>query len=281
MANVRKNLGPISMAVLLHVALFGSMLVAFDFARPTPITPMAIQATLVVEDSAEALPPPAAPIQEPEPAPEPDPEIEEPPPEPDNSEELRRQAEEEKRVQDALIEKERLAKIRQQEEAEKKRKQREEEEERKKREEADKEKKRIAAEKKREDDIKRQREENERTRRELEAEQRQAEVDAEERRFATRNSAEMTAYQFAIAQRIRRNWSVPASAGPETRCTVRVQQLPGGDIVGVNIMTCNGDEAVKRSVEAAIRRSSPLPEPANPELFDRHLTLHLTLERED
>ena len=139
----------------------------------------------------------------------------------------------------------------------------------------------MAAEQKRQEDIRRQREENERLRRELENEQRQQELEAEERRFAARNSAEMAAYQYAIAQKIRRNWAVPASADPETRCSVRVTQLPGGEVVGVNIISCNGDEVVRRSVEAAIRRSSPLPEPSDPDLFDRNLTLNLTLERED
>jgi len=278
MANARKNIGPISLAVLLHIVLFGSMFVAFDRARTAPITPLAIQAVLVVEESKSARPPPVVEIEAPDPTPELI--VEELPPEPDNSEELRRQAEEEKRVQDALVEKERLEKMRQQEEAEKKRKQRKQEE-RKKREDAEQERKRIAAEKKRQDDVKRQHEENERQRLELEAEQRQAELDADERRFTARHSAEMNAYQFAIAQRIRRSWSVPASAGPETLCTVRVQQLPGGEIVGVNILNCNGDDAVKRSVEAAIRRSSPLPDPSNPDLFDRNLTLHLSLARED
>jgi colicin import membrane protein len=282
-ANVRNNFAPISLAVLLHVAVFGTMLVAVDFAEPAPITPMAIRATLVVEDF-EPTPPPVKEIELPDPEPveddvPPEPIEEDVPPEPDNSDELR-QAEEKKRLEDALIEKTRLEKLRQQEVAEKKRIQREREA-RKKRDDAEKERKRLAAEKKRQEDARRQREENERTRRELEAKQRQAEVDAEERRFTARHSAEMSAYQFAIAQRIRRNWSVPASAGPETRCSVSVQQLPGGDIVSVNILNCNGDEAVKRSVEAAIRRSSPLPDPSNPDLFDRNLTLHLTLARED
>jgi colicin import membrane protein len=269
------NLIPVSMALLLHVIIFGSMIVAFDYARPTPFTPLAIKATLV-EEMPEA--PPPAPAVEPEP--EPEPVIEEPEPEPDNSEELRRQAEEEKRRQDALLEQKRLEELKRKEEEERKRKEREEAE-RKKKEEEEKERQRQEAERKRQEDIKRQREENERLRRELEAEQRQAEVEAEERRFAARNSAEMAAYQFAIAQKVRRSWAVPASAGPETRCTVRVTQLPGGEVVSVNIISCNGDAAVQRSVEAAIRRASPLPEPSNPDLFDRNLTLNLTLERED
>lgn len=272
-----QNIVPVSMALLLHVVIFTSMVVAFDYARPMPFTPLAVQATLVQEVPEKAPPPP---VVEPEPEPEPVIAEPEPEPEPDNSEELRREAEEKKRRLDALLEQQRLADLKKKEAEEKARKEREEAD-RKKREEEEKERKRIEAEKKREEDIQRQREENERRRRELEAEQRQAELEAEERRFAARSSAEMAAYQFAIAQKIRRNWAVPASADPETKCGVRVTQLPGGEVVGVNIISCNGDDAVRRSVEAAVRRSSPLPEPTNPDLFDRNLTLNLTLERED
>jgi colicin import membrane protein len=267
------------MALLLHVIILGSMIVAFDYARPTPFTPLAIKATLVQEVPETPLP---APVVEPEP--EPEPVIEEPEPEAepeaDNSEELRRQAEEEKRRQDALLEQKRLDELKRKEEEERKRKAREEAE-RKKREEEELERKREEAERKRKEEEERQRAENERLRREAEAARRQEELESEERRFAARNSTEMAAYQFAIAQKIRRNWAVPASAGPETLCSVRVTQLPGGEVVSVTIISCNGDAAVQRSVEAAIRRSSPLPEPANPDLFDRNLTLNLRLARED
>ena len=91
----------------------------------------------------------------------------------------------------------------------------------------------------------------------------------------------MAAYQFAIAQKVRRSWAVPASAGPETKCSVRVSQLPDGTVTGVNIISCNGDDAVRRSVEAAINKASPLPMPENPDLFDRNLTLNLTLDRDE
>ena len=274
-----QNLVPVSMAVLLHVIVFTSIVVAFDFSRPQPFTPLSIQATLVT-DVPEM--PKAPPQREPEPAPEPEPE-----PEPDNSQELKRQAEEQKRREDALLEQKRLEELRkQQEAADRKRKEKEEAErkkreevERLKREEAEKERKRIEAEKKREEDIRRQREENERQRRELEAEQRQAELDAEERRLAAANSPAMAAYQFAIGQKIRRNWSVPASAGPDTLCVVRVRQTAGGDIMSVNIVSCNGDEAVRRSVEAAVFKASPLPAPSSPDLFRADLELNLRPEQ--
>ena len=265
------NIIPVTMALLLHVVIFGSMIVAFDYARPTPLTPLTVQAKLVTEIPERAPPPP-------EPEPEPEPIVEEPEPEPDNSEELRRQAEEEKRRQDALMEQKRLEELKRQEEEERRRKEREEAE-RKKREEERKERERIEAERKRQEDIQRQREENERLRRELEAEQRAQEIEDEARRFAARNSPEMAAYQFRIQQQIRRNWAVPASVQPDMRCTVRVRQLRNGEVVGVTIVSCdNADDAVRRSVVAAIERSSPLPEPSNPDLFDSNLTINLTPE---
>ena len=278
MSDNADNVISATLAVLLHVALFASMFAAFDWARPAPITPLAIHATLVTEIP-EVAPPPVV-ERQPEPEPEPEPEIETPPPEPDKSEELRRAAEEAKRQQDALIEKERLERIRQQEEAERKRKAREEAE-RKKAEEARKERERQEAERKRQEDIRRQREENERLRREMEADQRAEEIENEARRFAADNSPAMAAYQFAIAQKIRRNWSVPASAGADTVCVASVRQLAGGDIIGVNILSCNGDDAVKRSVEAAIHRSSPLPQPSDPDLFRPLLELTLQARRLD
>ena len=268
------NIIPASLAALLHVLILGSMIVAYDLARPTPFTPLAVQATLVTEIP-EVTPPR---VVEPEPEPEPEPVVEEPEPEPDNSEELRREAEEEKRRLDALLEEERLEKIRQQEEAERKKKEKEEAE-RKKREEEEKERKRIEAEKKREEDIRRQREENERLRREMEAEQRQDEIDAESERLAAIDSGQLAVYQAMIQQRIYRNWKVPASAQDDLSCSVRVRQARGGDVLGVSFVRCNGDEAVKRSIEAAIMRSSPLPDPPEPNLFDPNILLNLTKQQ--
>ncbi|MGI9238566.1 MAG: TonB C-terminal domain-containing protein [Woeseiaceae bacterium] len=272
------NVIPFSMALLLHVVLFGSMLVVFDISRKMPITPLAIQATLVT-GIPEGLPPR---VVAPEPEPEPEPIIEEPEPEPepepDNSEELRRQAEEEKRRLDALVEEERLEKIRQQEEADRRQIEKEEAE-RKKREEEDKERKRIEAEKKRQDDIRRQREENERLRREAEATARSDEIEAEEDRLAAIDSGALAVYMEQIRQKIYRNWSVPASAREDLDCAVRVRQAPGGEVIGVTILTCNGDDAVRRSIDAAIKRSSPLPEPSDPNLFDRNILLNLGIRQ--
>jgi colicin import membrane protein len=262
------NIGPTGLSVLLHLVIFASMIVAVDYSRPTQITPMALQATLVLEIPEQAPPPRV------EPEPEPEPVVEVPEPEPDNSEELRRAAEEEQRRLDALLEQKRLEELKRKEEEDRKRREREEEE-RKRREEEEKERQRQEAERKRQEDIQRQREENERIRRELEAEERQAEIDAEARRLAAENSPEMAAYTFAMAQKIRRSWAVPASANEDTVCVVRVRQTRTGDVISANIVSCNGDDAVRRSVEAAVMRASPLPGPSNPDLFREDLRITL------
>ena len=267
-----KNFIPVSMALLLHVVIFGSMIVAFDYARPTPFTPLAIQATLVT-DIPEQAPPPVV-----EPEPEPEPVIEEPEPEPDNSEELRRLAEEEKRRLDALIEQQRLDELRKKEAEEKRRKEREEAE-RKEREEAEKERQRIEAERERQEEIRRQREENERLRRELEAEQRQAEINEESERMAAVDAGELAVYTAMIQQKIYRNLNLPASARDDLKCSVRVRQLRGGQVQGVTFLSCNGDEAVKRSIEAAVFNSSPLPEPPRANLFDPNILLNLSKQQ--
>ena len=273
-----KNIIPVSMAVLLHAVLFTSMIIAFDYARPQPFTPMAVQARLVTEipeTSAPAIKPEPDPVIE---EPEPEPVSDEPEPEPDDSEQLRLQAEEEKRRLDALIEQERLEKLRKQEQEEKERKEREEAE-RKRREEQEKERKRLEAERQREEDIRRQREENERERRELENVARAEEIAAEENRMAAVDAGALAIYMTQIRQKIERNWAAPASADAELSCSVRVRQAPGGMVVGVTILTCNGDDAVKRSVEAAIYKSSPLPEPSDPNLFDRNILLNLSIRQ--
>ena len=261
-----KNLGPTGMAVVLHIVVFGSMVVAFDYARPAPFTPMSIQATLV-QDIPDTAPPPP-PVREPEP----EPVIEQPEPEPDNSEELRREAEEEKRRQDALLEQKRLDELKKREEAERKQRERDEAE-RERRDEEEKERKRLEAERKRQEDIQRQREENARQERELEEQFRAQQIEDEERRRSKEGSHEMAAYEFAIQQDIQRNWSPPASMQDDMVCVVNVRQVPGGEVIGVKILSCNGDEAVRRSIEAAIRRASPLPAPLDQDLFRGNLEL--------
>lgn len=96
---------------------------------------------------------------------------------------------------------------------------------------------------------------------------------AEEEEFsAAAESGLLDEYAEIIRQKVERNWIRPASAREGINCRVLVKQIPGGEVVDVRIAECNGDEAVLRSIEAAVRRASPLPPPPDPALFDRSLT---------
>ena len=94
---------------------------------------------------------------------------------------------------------------------------------------------------------------------------------AEEDLWAAQNSGEMDKYIALIQQKVERNWVPPASAQVGLECEVAVVQLPNGDVVDARTVRCNGDAAVQRSIEAAVRRASPLPIPDNRALFERNL----------
>ena len=49
--------------------------------------------------------------------------------------------------------------------------------------------------------------------------------------------------------------------------------LPGNEVNAITFEQFNGTEADRRSIETAIRRSSPLPAPPMPELFEPRLRL--------
>ncbi len=266
------NIIPVFLASMLHLMLLAAMVFVYDFSRPAhPVIPLAISATLVTES--ELAQPPVVEIPlavEPEP---------EPPPLPDPEEAQRRAAEEQKRLEDLRVEQER---IRLEKLEEEKRKQ-QAEVERRNRDEAERERREKEAERKRLEDIERQREENERLRVEAELaaqqQRRDAEIDAEEKRLAAMNAGLQERYVLSIRNHIYRNWAPPASARFGSECEVIVRQVPGGEVVGVTILSCDGDEALRRSVEAAVFRASPLPLPPDPSVFDRNLRLILKTEQ--
>jgi colicin import membrane protein len=265
------NVIPISLATLLHVVVFGSLIFAIDFSdRTVPVIPLAIQATLVT-DNAVVIPPK---VEEPPP----------PQPEPDTSEQDRIRAEEQKRSEDARIEQERLNRIKKAEEeaaaerqrlaeAEQRRKDEEARKERERQEtEARKERERQEAEARRLAEIERQRKENERLRAEAEA-ARRAELDAESTRLEAMEVNAKAAYMYAIQSRVMNRWVRPASATVGTECVANITQAPGGEVLTVRIGQCNGDAAVRQSIEAAIYRASPLPKPDDPSVFEREIRL--------
>ncbi len=50
-----------------------------------------------------------------------------------------------------------------------------------------------------------------------------------------------------------------------------VRQIPGGEIADVQVGACNASPVVQRSIVNAVYKAAPLPEPADPSLFERNL----------
>ena len=99
-----------------------------------------------------------------------------------------------------------------------------------------------------------------------------AQLAVEERINAARSSAAAAEWLSLIRDRVTHSWLRPPGARPGLDCEVHVTQVPGGVVTGVKIGSCNGDAAVRESIEAAVYRASPLPSPTNPDIFDRNLT---------
>jgi colicin import membrane protein len=126
------------------------------------------------------------------------------------------------------------------------------------------------AEQKRAEDA--QREADAKARAEREAEL-QNSLAAEEHANAVRNSGALTSWLSQITARIQRAWLRPPSARQGVQCVLHVTQAPGGTVTNVRIGECNGDQAVRESIEAAAYRASPLPPPPDPSMFERDLEI--------
>lgn len=271
-------------SVLLHGALIAVLAYGWTSFKkqhdPEPPLP-AIDAVVIDSRSLAGIPAARTPPPPPKPEPEPEPEPETPPepPKPTPEEIAQQQQVEREQEDQRLAEEKRVADEKRAEEqrvqderAESERKAREEAE--RKAEEAKKrlEEQKLAEQKKR-DEAKRKEEEREAR---LEAE-RQAELrkslEQEERVMAARSSGAMASWVQQITARIQRAWIRPSSAREGIDCVLLVTQVPGGEVVSVRVAQCNGDQAVRESIEAAAYRASPLPPPPDPALFERNLEI--------
>ncbi len=255
----------ILLSVLVHVAVAG--LLGWGWWRyrvPKPaLQQLAIEATVVMDRStalAPAEPAAPAPAPEPEPAPTLAPTADAPA-EPDTKQQAAQQRQEQREAQEREARKRAaVQRAAADERALREREQREQAAAEAKRHEQD-----VAARKSAEAA---KRAAQDKARRESEL---QAQLAAEERVNAARGSAAEAAWVSLIRDRVTRAWIRPPSARPGVNCELRVTQVPGGVVTRVQIGDCNGDAAVRESIEAAVYRASPFPSPSNPDLFDRNL----------
>jgi len=248
----REHAVALTVSIVLHVALAAAIVYGWWkwHNRPQPPQPLPIQATVVDE---AAIKRETAKLEAAEQA------------EKEHQADVKRQAEEEAAKLEELKQ--------QREEAERKQKEAEAEAQAqaqaKAKADAEAEAKRkqdavkLAADKKRKAD-----EAKQRTAREAEL---KSQLEAEERRQAAVSSGALAEYLGQIQARIQRMWNRPPTAVAGLDCTVYITQVPGGTISSARLGECNGDEATRESILAAVYRASPLPAPSNPDLFDRNL----------
>jgi colicin import membrane protein len=303
----------IVLSVLLHGALVAAVAYSWwTFRQSRPEPTLALDATVVDARSVPGLgslppapqPPPTPPPQ-PEKPPETQPQVEpEGPPQPTPDELAKREqqqkqeqerVEQEAKAKQAAEDQKRLEQERQQEEAEAQekaaeakrvedRRQAEEQQKKQALEKAEAERKAAEAKKQAEEkrlaDEKRAEEKrlaeqkaaDQKAAAEREAELRRS-LDQELRADAARNSGALASWTSQITARIQRAWLRPPSARSGIECVLNVTQDPGGAVTNVRIGSCNGDPAVRESIEAAVYRASPLPPPPDPTLFERNLVI--------
>lgn len=78
-------------------------------------------------------------------------------------------------------------------------------------------------------------------------------------------------YVAALQAAILRQWIRPESVHIGQQCQVLIKQIPGGEVVSVQISpSCPYDELGRRSVEAAVLKASPLPYAGYEDVFSRN-----------
>ncbi len=128
-------------------------------------------------------------------------------------------------------------------------------------------------EKERKEELRKQQERQEELRKELEKEQQQQQrqkeleqaIAAEKARKAAEQQASedervVSSYISIIRDRVSANWSRPPSARNGMEVTLRIQLVPTGEVISVDIVTSSGDAAYDRSTVRAVKKAEKFPE---------------------
>ena len=108
----------------------------------------------------------------------------------------------------------------------------------------------------------------------------QQQLDLEQTEFrAGQLATHRQAYAIAIQAQVTRNWLRPPTARPGLKCTLRIVQIPGGEVISANIAgACNGDEATRRSLVAAVERAGTLPYRGFEDVFEREIDFNFSYD---
>jgi colicin import membrane protein len=86
-------------------------------------------------------------------------------------------------------------------------------------------------------------------------------------------------YYAAIQNAVTTNWLRPDNAQPGLRCMLRIVQIRGGDVIGVELGSpCNADPQTRNSLEQAVKRATPLPYKGYEKEFTREINFNFTYD---
>jgi colicin import membrane protein len=94
------------------------------------------------------------------------------------------------------------------------------------------------------------------------------------RQQADARAKALAAWQEKIRAKIRGNIILPRDLAGNPEAVFDVALLPTGEVLSVKPRKSSGHPGYDEAVHRAILKSSPLPKPENPSLFDRQLELH-------
>jgi colicin import membrane protein len=113
------------------------------------------------------------------------------------------------------------------------------------------------------------------------AQEQRARADAEANQLAQLKAEQASAarnrgladYASKVRGKIRGNIVLPPGIQGNPVAEFEVTQLPTGDVLDVKVRKSSGNAMLDTAIERAIRKSSPLPKPDNPALFERVLKI--------
>ncbi|PNE04324.1 hypothetical protein A15D_00103 [Alcanivorax sp. MD8A] len=97
-----------------------------------------------------------------------------------------------------------------------------------------------------------------------------ADEDQEQASNADQSDVEVASYTDAISAHVGQRWRIPGNYRNRDDITtrVRIQMIPGGEVINVSVVESSGYPDFDESVMNAVKLSSPLPVPDGP-MFDK------------
>ncbi len=133
----------------------------------------------------------------------------------------------------------------------------------------------------------RERQERERVQKQQEQERELQETLAREQQQAEQDAVDhdiATSYAGVVQRLVENRWTRPASARKGMQAILRIQLLPTGELISVQILTSSGDGAFDRSATQAVEQAAPFTELQGmaPHVFDKYFrTLRFVFNPED